>query len=273
MKPLFDPRALARWGGFAAADPFAIQVNGVWYLFFEMLIRSVKGVIAVASSRDLVDWQLLGICLEEPHHLSFPFVFTHGGAVYMIPESKSVRRVDAYRAVDFPMRWERCGTLLRGRLMDATMIEHADRFWMFSGWHSYWLRLFHADHPLGPWRPHGMPWARTYCKQNVRPAGRPFRWNGSWLRPVQDNRQEYGKQVRLMRIATLNRLWYREQPWRAEPILSPGAHAWCEHRMHHLDVHRAEDGLLAFVDGCGFWPREVARSYDSAPNLIGDECG
>jgi hypothetical protein len=247
---MFELDQLKAWGGYAAADPFGIHVQGVWYVFFEMLVRAGNAVIAVASSKDLSDWQLLGVCLRERHHLSFPFVFEHGGRIYLMPESKSVRRVDLYRATEFPMRWERCDTLVRGRLMDATIAAWQGRYWMFAGWHSYWLKLFYASQPTGPWRRHWMPVARTYSKENVRPGGRPISMEGELVRFVQDNRACYGKQLRAMKVTCLNRLWFSERPFGKSPILTPEGTGWYGHRMHHLDLHPYQGGWVGFVDGC-----------------------
>jgi hypothetical protein len=249
-EPLFPRTALEPWGGYAAADPFALRVGEQWFVFFEMLIRAKPAVIAVASSRDLEQWEILGVCSTAPHHVSFPYVFEHEGAVYMVPESKPVRRIDLFRCVQFPLHWERCATLARGRYMDASIIKKDGRFWMLTGWHSYWLRLFYADHPWGPWRRHWMPFARAYCKANVRPAGGPVRIGSRWMRPVQDNRLGYGKQVRAMQITHWNRLWYAERPWYAEPILQPEGKGWYAQRLHHLDLHADAGGWLGFLDGC-----------------------
>lgn len=249
-EPLFDRRELEPLGGFAAADPFAIYENGIWFVFFEMLIRKSNAVIAVASSSDLDRWKIHGICLRESHHLSYPFVFRDGKEIYMVPESKSAREVIAYRAVDFPMRWERCATLARGRLMDATIVPWHGRYWILSGWHSYWLRAFWSNHPLGPYRPHWLPIARTYSKKNVRPGGRIVSVKGQLIRPVQDNTECYGKQLRAMVIERLDRGWFSEKPLQPTPLLQPAGTTWFASRIHHLDLHAWQDGWLGFVDGC-----------------------
>jgi hypothetical protein len=63
----------------AVADPFLhIAQNGSLYIFFETkTIASNQGDIAVASSTNYgASWQYLGIALDEPHHLSYPFIFS-----------------------------------------------------------------------------------------------------------------------------------------------------------------------------------------------------
>ena len=61
------------------ADPFLhVSSSGLLYIFFETkTVASNQGDIAVAGSSDFgASWQYLGIALDEPHHLSYPFVFS-----------------------------------------------------------------------------------------------------------------------------------------------------------------------------------------------------
>ena len=60
--------------------------------------------------------------LEEPWHLSYPFLIEHDGDLWMIPESSQRRDVALYKCVRFPDKWERHSTLLSGfELADATI--------------------------------------------------------------------------------------------------------------------------------------------------------
>ena len=257
--PIVTAIDFKKWNGRAVADPFAIFRNGVWYLFFELFQRdSDIAVIGASSSKDLVHWEPLGIVLRQPHHLSYPFVFEHDGQVYMMPESKSVKRVDLYRAIEFPYRWEFEKTVLRGRFMDCSMVQHAGRYWLFAGWRSYSLKLFHASSPLGPWKPHWMPFLRGYSKSSSRPGGRPLSHDGKLIRFSQDCKKCYGHQLRAWHVTKMNRLWYSEKPLFQEPILSGTGQSWNAECMHHVDAFRVpvagglpgEEEWLAFVDGC-----------------------
>ena len=63
----------------AVADPFLHQhTDGALYVFFETKSNSNnQGDIAAARSSDGgASWHYLGIALDEPWHLSYPFVFT-----------------------------------------------------------------------------------------------------------------------------------------------------------------------------------------------------
>ena len=250
--PIVCEHDLGDCSGVMAADPFAIQVDGEWFLFFEMVTRrSPDAVIAAAASRDLRTWRQLGVVLDTGHHLSYPFVFEHDGDIFMMPESKRAGAVTIHRAVEFPHRWQPVRTILRGKYADASMVRHEGRYWLFAGWRSYAMRVFHAEHPLGPWRPHAWPWIHLHAPSRARPGGRPIVIDGKLIRFGQDNVARYGHQLRAWHVTTLSPRWYAERPLMADPILAPGGDGWNARCMHHIDPHRLPDGsLIAFVDGC-----------------------
>src|SRR5690606_16517856 len=71
--------------------------------------------------------------LEEPWHLSYPFLIEQEGEVYMIPEASLSGEIALYRATDFPRGWLKEATLVSGvEAADATVIRHGGRFWMFA---------------------------------------------------------------------------------------------------------------------------------------------
>jgi len=249
-QPLFDISLLRSIGGCGAADPFAFLLDKRWYVFFEMMRAShPDAVIAAVSTEDFSTFQSHGEVLAPGYHLSFPHLFEHGGEIYMMPESKKQRRVDLFRAVEFPCRWEFCKTVLRGKYMDASILFYGGRYWLFAGWLSYWLRVFYASSPLGPWKPILQPVARIYNEANVRPGGKPVLWNEQIIRFAQDNRRYYGHQLKAMRVTTLNRFLFRETPMFSTPFLTPALRGWNDSAMHHLDLHPMEDRFIAFVDG------------------------
>ncbi len=257
--PIVTANDFKKWNGAAVADPFAIFRDGAWYLFFELFQNnSNNAVVGASRSTNLKDWEPLGIVLKQPHHLSYPFVFEHDGQIYMMPESKSVRRVDLFRAVEFPYRWEFEKTILQGRLMDCSMVQHQSRYWIFAGWRSHGLKLFHASHPLGPWKSHWLPWLRVYSRSSTRPGGRPVHCDNNLIRFSQDCTDYYGQQLRAWQVTRMNRLWYSEKPMFKEPILTGTGNGWNARCMHHIDPFRVpilransteQQEWLAFVDG------------------------
>ncbi len=67
-------------------------------------------------------WSPPRTVLERDHHLSYPFVFEHEGAIYMLPETGEAGRIELHRAVEFPDHWELDRVLLDGlTALDATL--------------------------------------------------------------------------------------------------------------------------------------------------------
>ena len=200
------------------ADPFPFRRDGQDFVFVEEFpYASGRGCISVTTIKDGAATTPFPV-LEEPYHLSYPFIFEHGNEVWMIPESGEADGVYLYRAEQFPYRWKReaClidkigaydATLLLPQARDPSGLRHAGRFWLFvcericnsSSWDI--LSLFHADNLTGPWLPAHNPVLVDAVMS--RPAGAIIQRHGHQIRPVQDCSREYGGAVPLYRVDRL----------------------------------------------------------------------
>ena len=86
------------------ADPFAWSQDGRHYIFCEEYpFDTRRGRISVlALDTDLSPQGPAVPVIDEPRHLSYPFLFEHRGTLYMVPESARSQRVDLYRCTEFP---------------------------------------------------------------------------------------------------------------------------------------------------------------------------
>ena len=234
------------------ADPFMVSRQGTWFLFFEIVDSESKaGVIGLATSPDLTQWEYRGVVLEEPFHLSYPCVFEHKDHFYMVPESHAAHSVRLYRATRFPYEWKMERILLPKGFHDPTLFRHGGLWWMFvSEWHDT-LRLFFADTLDGSWCEHSQSPIVCANKRAARPAGRVVQDKDFLVRFSQDCTSMYGEQVHAFVITRLTRSEYRETELSPYPVLNPESHSnWSHLRMHHLDVHRMSGGgWIACVDG------------------------
>jgi hypothetical protein len=150
-----------------------------------------------------------------PGHLSFPFLFAYGGAVYALPESSSARELSLFRWDPDKKGWKKIVSPLVGvPVADSILFEHGGHFWI-----AYTkcgksaddnLHLIYAKDLQGPWIPHaGNPVVTgSSCS---RCGGTPFRSNGSLFRPAQDCSKHYGGALRIMRIVECTPTSYREE--------------------------------------------------------------
>jgi hypothetical protein len=236
------------------ADPFLIRDQEKFYLFFEVLGVD-RGVIGLATSADGLRWRYERVVLEEPFHLSYPFVFKWKNDYYMVPESSEVNSVRLYKATRFPYEWQFVKTIVTGRsLVDSTVLYHQGVWWLFSAsLDNKNLYLFSADYPEGPWHEHpGSPIVREDGR-DARPAGNVLDTGERLIRLSQDSQaygEQYGKAVRGFEIETLTRDEYRERPLDGNPILKGSGAGWNSEGMHNMSAVPVGGGRwIAAVDG------------------------
>jgi hypothetical protein len=200
------------------ADPHVISRDGEDFIFFEdYSFKAGKGVISFVKIDRQGQASAPQLALEQPYHLSYPFLFQWNGDAYMIPETAQTNSVQLLRAKRFPDQWEPVLTLIEGYpIVDATLFEHAAGWFMFANISerggSTWdeLFLFVADTPLGPWRPHPQNPVKSDAR-SARPAGNLFRRGNRIIRPSQDCTNGYGSGIVFSEVEVLTDREYRER--------------------------------------------------------------
>src|SRR5215467_10127430 len=212
------------------ADPFMIQVNSLWYMFFEVFnVSSDKGEIGLAVSRDGIHWDYQSIVLSEPFHISYPYVFYAGQDYYMIPETYEAMEMRLYRAESFPLKWSYAGTLLEGMWVDSSPFFFQGQWWVFSNPvapANQILELFCANAVSGPWRRHPLSPLIIGNNRTARGGGRIIMLEGKPVRFAQDCFPFYGTRVRAFEVTVLTHSKYEERELNFSPILCAGNQAW-----------------------------------------------
>ncbi|MER8824348.1 hypothetical protein NKH70_32290 [Mesorhizobium sp. M0991] len=240
------------------ADPFPFRHQGQDFIFVEKYLYSKnRGCIAVVAADRNGTVGAPQIVLEEPHHLSYPFVFEQDGQIWMIPESGAARNVSLYRAVEFPYRWTREACLIEGiEGYDTTPLCHEGGFWFFVSprlWRSTsWdvLSLYRAESLTGSWTPHAANPVLLDATLS-RPAGAVIQHGGRMLRPVQDCSRGYGGAVTFCRIDALGESEFAQTPVGRIRSGAFGCHTY--NRRSGLEVI----DLFGHIGGL----REVTTSY------------
>jgi len=236
------------------ADPFPLHWQGRDYLFLEDLDhKTEKGVIAVVAFDEAGRPGPAMPVIEEPWHLSYPFLIERDGDIFMIPESSGNRDIALYRAFDFPLKWQRIATLVEGvDAADATIVEQDGLLYLFAvvrdrvGGYSDTLAIWWSEGLFGPWRPHeGNP--VLVDDRTARPAGNFVRIDGALHRPVQDCRRAYGSTLGLMKVTRLDRECFTQK---SEGLIEAGGE-WPGKRIHTLNYN----GRLEAIDGFTLRPR------------------
>lgn len=231
------------------ADPFAIHRDGRDWLFVEEYpYQTQKGIVSAVEVGPQGPIGTPRPVLELGHHVSYPFVFERDGSTWMIPESSASKRVELYKCVEFPHRWDLAAVLLDGQeVSDATIVDHQGRLWMFGtlsgAWQSSWdtLQIWTAERLFGPWIPLGSKPVLVDSK-GARPAGAFFHRNDELWRPAQDCSTGYGRGLVLARVDQLNLSGFAQT---ITTTLRPNA-AWPGLGIHTVNTAAS----LEVVDGC-----------------------
>lgn len=207
------------------ADPFIVEREGAKWLFFEDFnFSSGKGGISCVRLTD-EGYDNFHQVMDLPYHLSYPFLFEHRGALYMIPETMANRTIEMWKCVHFPAQWEKTRTIFEDvAAVDATLFEHDGRWWMFTtqdrtgiGDMRAELFIYHTDDPVqGEWQAH--------LKNPVLVNGRWARMAGGFIhlpdgkliRCAQKGGPTYGSGMHFMEITRLTTEIFEER--RAETI-------------------------------------------------------
>lgn len=214
LTPLSNPAAHYR------ADPFVVSHGGRTVILAEEYpnVRQMGHIMAleVLPSGQILE---LGVCLQEPFHLSFPYVFKCDGQLYMCPESNEASQIRVYRCVEFPLHWELDTVIMEGvAACDTVLFERDGLWWMMTNMDSSGtntdfcseLHLFWADHPLSKdWHAH--PLNPVVCDGRHARNGGFLREGDRIYRVAQGHAYGvYGKSHTVYEITTLTQTAYVE---------------------------------------------------------------
>lgn len=104
----------------------------------------------------------IGAVIVEPYHMSFPYLFSYEGALYMCPECSGSGQIRVYRCAEFPLKWELAAVLMDNvSAADTVLFPRDGKWWMLTSMdpadvkdHCSELYLFSGPSPLGTdWTP------------------------------------------------------------------------------------------------------------------------
>lgn len=234
------------------ADPFLFHEGDAWYMFLEVFDRKTGGDIGLATSSDGLHWTYDRIVLDEPFHMSYPYVFKVDNTYYMIPETHQPRDVRIYKAEQFPYQWTYVTTIMNLRqYVDPSIFYYNGRWWIFVGeTDDTTLYLFSSKTLTGHWVEHPQSPVIQNDSVNARPGGRTFVYDGDKIIRIA---QSFGDvmSVRAYQVDILNTQQYAEHEISESPLLEPGDNpqAWYAAGMHQFDPWWVGDHWIVVYDG------------------------
>ncbi|MDG1730894.1 MAG: hypothetical protein P8K68_11520 [Algibacter sp.] len=201
------------------ADPFIIERNDKFFIYFEELLYSEnKGKIALIEMDKEGNYDKPKPVLERDYHLSYPFIFEEDNELFMIPETAQNRTIELYKCTEFPDKWELVKTLMDNiYAVDTTIFKKDNKYWLFcnikenKGASSFdELFLFYSDNLItNDWIPHPFNPIVSDVKSS-RPAGNIFIENDRIFRPSQNCSKRYGYGMKIKEIITIDEENYKE---------------------------------------------------------------
>lgn len=244
FKKIFPPRDRF-W-----ADPHVFFKDDRYYIFVEEFVfKKDRGHISVIEMQKSGKYSDPVMVLDEPFHLSYPYVFDHNGTVYMIPETYQANSINLYECTVFPTEWKHRETLMdKVKAVDSTLLFSRDKWWLFTNisepegtFNSNELFVFFSDKLIdGIWHSHPMNPVITDIKR-ARSAGKIFEQNGVLYRPSQCGVPTYGYGIKLNEIVTLTENDYQEKEI---AFIEPG---W-DKKLKGVHTFCYENGLT-MIDG------------------------
>ncbi len=195
------------------ADPFLYSYKGESYIFFEKFpFATQRGIISCGriEGRNLVD---IKDVLQLPYHLSYPFIFEEESEIFMMPETNANNRLEIYKCIQFPDKWELYKTAFEGeRVADSFFYtDELKQKWLFLNKSSDSVTSF--DNELYIYRIDSINLNKIEAhKQNpihidsrvARNGGAIFSHKGEIYRPSQRNVDGiYGKALNINQIEKL----------------------------------------------------------------------
>lgn len=204
------------------ADPFLFVYNKELYLFFEEKNCVGKGFLKMTKSKDLINWTKPIIVLKENFHLSFPFVFSMNGKVYMMPETNENNCIAIYEAIDeslssFSLKKKIIELAPHDDItlsfVDSSFVEKDGICYLMTTIkrnEEYSLELYYADSLMGEFVKHP---CSPLCVSNKygRNGGRIQSYDGSLYRFSQDCFDSYGNNITVHRINRISETEYEEE--------------------------------------------------------------
>lgn len=255
------------------ADPFIVKEKNGYYIFFEQFsskINTTWGDIAVLKSNDLINWEHLGIVLDEPFHLSYPNVFKFEDKWYMLPETGSVNEVRIYESKNFPYNWELSKRLIKNKAISDPIIIISNNFFYLLGYANTdgSLRLYYSDNIFGRWEEHPRSPIRIGWLKDTRPGGRPEIINGKLIYFVQDHTYGYGTGVIAYQIDSISPTYFKDTRLKDNPVLFRFGNGWAANGIHQLSwVMLPDSSYFCVVDGAKYYKRLWGWDWKNFPQF------
>lgn len=263
------------------ADPFLFVKGDTLYLFYESKKIFSSGIIKMTKTKDLYNWSKPVIVLDEPFHLSFPFVFEDNGDIYMIPETGEDKSVRLYKAENSDLsRFIFVRSLLNRKESENVTIDYADSCILIKN-NKYYLfttvqyeginhlELYISDNLYSTFSNHTKS---AICTSNRygRNAGSIIQFNNSFYRVSQDCVKRYGDNVSLHRIVTLTENEYKEELYMENIYNQTIQNKFYKNGGHQFNIAKFKGNIIIATDAKEYRLFILSKIFNKIKRLVCD---
>ncbi|MEM7133570.1 MAG: hypothetical protein AAF702_45170 [Chloroflexota bacterium] len=114
------------------ADPFVIRKDERTICYVEdYYYASKRACVTAVEIFENNKYRILGPVIQEPFHLSFPYLFEYDDDLYMVPESLDSNSVRLYKCLEFPSKWLYVKDIMSEvRVVDTMIFKDDNRWWL-----------------------------------------------------------------------------------------------------------------------------------------------
>ena len=175
------------------ADPFLFEYDNDLYIFVEYMdYHTLTGCIAYTKYNETnhnVKWYKV---IEEPFHMSFPFIYRDGEDIYMLPETSQAGALYRYKCERFPDVWKRETIMKDVMFADTALLDNYSHGYTLDVSDDSMRKAVTFSFDGGVVKD-----VKFYSDdaKTCRLGGAFFRYNGYDIKVSQDCEKEYGKSL------------------------------------------------------------------------------
>ena len=192
------------------ADPFIIEKEGEKYIFCEGY-EEKKDIGCIYCIREVNNTYVYTKIIENPYHMSYPYVFKYKNIYYMIPETSENKTIELYQCISFPYSWKKVKNLVTGVACVDTNIHFSKK--------GIYLFTQTIDSKIKELVVYTLNF-KTYETEKVfsitdvnneqRNGGAFFEQEGTLLRVCQDSSNIYGEKLWIKEITLKNGAYHEK---------------------------------------------------------------
>jgi len=197
------------------ADCFGFEFKGKKYISYEYYNRFTKkgriDIVEIDEEYKIV--KKYKDVIKSNVHLSYPYPIEYKGELFFIAESHGSEELALYKMRKGFYEFEKVKTLLKGHIVDASIVYHDKMWWLFfvkdnKGWDK--LFIAYSKDLFDEWKMHKKNPVKTDIS-SARCGGTIFKYKGKLYRPAQDCSKTYGGAISMCEIVKLSVTEFKEK--------------------------------------------------------------